>query len=194
MEAVLARWEALKICPTEGSVTIPQMTQMTQFLQEHKEIKTILEIGFNGGLSAYTFLSARDDIKVVSIDIGDHDYVMKAKRGIAEHFPMRHTLLIGDSRDVVKQVKDLFKIDFDYIFVDGSHEGTVPEEDLRNCLDIAKPYTWIVVDDVCKAYGQNVVPPIHKLINEFKLVLFTGFEAGDRGWAYFKKITAKINA
>ena len=44
------------------------------------EVINILEIGFNAGHSAATFLSASSKVKVTSFDIGIHDYLKIGKK------------------------------------------------------------------------------------------------------------------
>ncbi len=77
--------------------------QMVQLMRLVKGKKRILEIGFHAGHSAMTFLSNTDiDATVTSIDIGFHvDYLPTAKIFIDRMFPGRHTLVLGDSREIL---------------------------------------------------------------------------------------------
>ena len=54
----------------EGGSEINQCKYFIDFLIANPKIKNILEIGFNTGVSSAYFLSARDDINVISVDIG----------------------------------------------------------------------------------------------------------------------------
>ena len=69
-----------------------------RLLDERKSIRQILEIGFNAGHSAVTFLSTRSDIHVTSLDLGQHECVKIAKKYVDSSFEGRHRLLLGDSR------------------------------------------------------------------------------------------------
>jgi predicted O-methyltransferase YrrM len=94
----------------EGQLVAGQVMSMLETLANNPSITRCLEIGFNGGLSAATILSARPNISLVSVDIGLHEYVLKAKNTIDSKFPGRHTLVIGDSLQAVPQLAKLMKI------------------------------------------------------------------------------------
>ena len=55
---------AVGIIATEGGSCIAQIDYFLRMLRHHTNIKLVLEIGFNAGLSASAFLSARDDVHV----------------------------------------------------------------------------------------------------------------------------------
>ena len=110
-------------------------------------IKIVLEIGFNTGVSAASFLSTREDVYVISVDIGVHKYVHDCKKLINQHFPGRHTLLIGDSKKIIPELIKLGEIVPDLIFIDGDHVAPTPLIDARNCLAMANKDTILVMDD-----------------------------------------------
>ena len=84
----------------------------------------------------------------ISIDIGAHPYVLTAKTWIDKEWPGRHTLVIGDSTTALPKLMKLVpSLSPDLIFIDGGHDAPVPEMDIHNCLQLARPDTWIVVDD-----------------------------------------------
>ena len=80
-----------------------------------------MEIGFNAGHSADIFLKSNPDLFLTSFDLGDHAYVLEAKKYIDATYPNRHTLILGDSRlSVPKFTRDLNNsCYFDLIFIDG---------------------------------------------------------------------------
>ena len=55
-----------------------------------ENIKNVMEIGFNGGHSAETFLSSNENIHLVSFDIGEHDYVKLGKEYIDKFYVLLH--------------------------------------------------------------------------------------------------------
>src|SRR4249919_131418 len=66
-------------------------------------VRLIGEIGFNAGLSSYTFLEANPEATVYSFDLGEHRYVQPAKEYIDREFPGRHHLILGDSLQTVPE-------------------------------------------------------------------------------------------
>lgn len=142
----------------EGGSQVEQCKFFIDYLIATPKIKTIVEIGFNTGISSAYFLSARDDIKVISVDIGFHRYVNDCKKLIDEQFPNRHTLLIGDSKKIIPELHKLDpSIKPDLIFIDGDHEEPTPLIDARNCLALADKETVLVMDDTNLYNGWNGV-------------------------------------
>jgi len=131
----------------EGGRQIEQCRYFMDLLISRPQIKIVLEIGFNSGVSAAYFLSSRDDVIVISVDIGEHKYVHDCKRLINEQFPGRHTLLIGDSKKIIPELIKLGQIFPDLIFIDGDHIAPTPLIDARNCLALARKDTILVMDD-----------------------------------------------
>ena len=132
----------------EGGSLIHQCKFFIDFLITNPKIKNIVEIGFNTGVSSAYFLSARDDIKVISVDIGVHSYVNDCKKLIDQQFPGRHTLIIGDSKKIIPELNELEPgLKPDLIFIDGDHSEPTPLIDARNCLALADKETFLVMDD-----------------------------------------------
>jgi hypothetical protein len=132
----------------EGGSEIHQCKFFIDYLIANPRIKNILEIGFNTGVSSSYFLSARDNISVISVDIGAHKYVNECKQLIDRQFPGRHTLLIGDSKKIIPElIKSEPRIKPDLIFIDGDHIEPMPLIDTRNCLALADKDTVLVMDD-----------------------------------------------
>jgi len=183
----------LELTHFEGASIGPQVEYFINLLDKNPQIKTILEIGFNTGRSAAYFLSSRDDIKVVSVDIGYHSYVNDCKKIIDSHFPGRHTLLIGDSKVVLPQLLMLEpRIPFDLIFIDGDHSEVGALADAKNCLALATKETIIVMDDTCLLTGwDGVLQAMCNLIKE-KLIDWSNVhtvtdQKSQRAWTLFFK-------
>ena len=187
-DSFLKKWVEAKIEQREGSCVPDQMRFFVRFLMENKNIKNVLEIGFNAGLSAGVFLATRTDIKLVSVDIGAHDYILKAQKLIQKLFPDRFMLVVGDSSLVVPQLKDL--ISPDLIFIDGAHHEPVVSLDLKNCLDMCRPGTWLLIDDYWPKgdHEPAVKKAVDALVQTGKLVLLGQWSTPDRSWALGKKI------
>jgi predicted O-methyltransferase YrrM len=174
---------------SEGSSVPDQVNYYIELIKSNPNIKTVLEIGFNLGISAAAFLAARSDIQVVSLDIGSHAYVLDAKRNIDKHFPGRHTLIIGDSTTTLPFLGKIFGTrPVDLVMIDGGHTRPIPQIDLENSLHWCGPHTFILFDDVCEAHGcHGVNEAVAEAIDTKKVVFLEHKMSGDRGWALLKK-------
>ena len=124
--------------------------EQTEFLKnivKKSNIKNVMEIGFNAGHSAETFLSSNNRINLVSFDIGIHNYVGYGKYFIDKMYPRRHNLIIGNSIITVPKFCKENNIKFDIIFIDGGHEYSIAKNDLINCKKLAHKNTIVILDD-----------------------------------------------
>eukprot|EP00756_Hemistasia_phaeocysticola_P061478 Hpha_TRINITY_DN4956_c0_g1::TRINITY_DN4956_c0_g1_i2::g.51298::m.51298 len=77
----------------EGSSIVAQRWYFTELLLNETWIKQVLQIGFNVGIGAATFLSAREDVRVVSLDLGKGPHVTASENVIRRRFgEERHRL------------------------------------------------------------------------------------------------------
>lgn len=124
-----------------------QMEHLISFVNNFT-VKNILEIGFNAGHSSELFLS-HSLANVVSFDLNQRPCVDIAKEYIDTKFPLRHTLIKGDS---TKTIPEYFKnnknMTFDIIFIDGGHSYDVAYADICNCKLVSHTNTIIIMDDV----------------------------------------------
>jgi predicted O-methyltransferase YrrM len=154
----LNRSLGLRALKVEGYVSREQGDWFKCLLEGNPGIRRVVEVGFNAGHSSHAFLSARDDISVVSFDICAHSYVPLAKDYLDKMFPRRHSLVIGDSRETLPAYHRDHPADaFDLAFIDGGHGYDVVSADLRNVLQVIHPSALIVMDDLkpWKAYGRG---------------------------------------
>lgn len=129
-----------------SSEIVPQIHAL-YYLSKHP-VSSILEIGFNAGHSSHVFLQ-HPTTQVLSLDLGVRPYVSYAKEWIDEHYPGRHTLLLGDSTQTLPQwIADHPNRTYDLIFIDGGHEEPTVRADIDNCLRLARTDTLILMDDV----------------------------------------------
>ena len=186
-----AEFNKLQLKEFEGASIPEQAAYFIDLLEKNPQIKTILEIGFNTGRSAAYFLASRDDIQVISVDIGTHDYVKDCKKIIDSHFSGRHSLLIGDSKAIIPQLLRLEpKINFDLIFIDGDHSEPGPLIDARNCLALATHETVLIMDDTCIQTGwAGVLQAMCELIKkkEINWQRVVTETRGQRAWTLFWK-------
>jgi predicted O-methyltransferase YrrM len=174
----------------EGSCNPGQIDFFWGLLKQVPEIKNILEIGFNSGLSAAAFLEGRKDIRMISVDIGVHTYVLRAKQWLERLYPGRHMLVIGDSLDVLPQLEQRFGgWSPDMVWVDGGHEGDVPYMDIVNACKLLKKGGFILVDDV-QQHHVAVVNGVNKALKNKYVGLVGQWNTSDnsRGWALLRKL------
>lgn len=114
----------------------------------------IMEIGFNAGHSAEVFLQNNPTSTLTSFDLGIHNYVYAAKQYIDATYPMRHTLILGDSTlSIPKYINDSPGKVFDLIFIDGGHDYAISIADLENCTKLANKDTVVIMDDTMYTNG-----------------------------------------
>ncbi|HWC82329.1 MAG TPA: class I SAM-dependent methyltransferase [Pseudonocardiaceae bacterium] len=142
---------------SDGTTSATELSFLAGVAYEPR-IARIAEIGFNGGFSSFTFLSANPQAEVVSFDLCAFDYSLPAKAHLDELFPGRHTLIPGDSTATVpKFAEENPELRFDLIFIDGGHEYEVARADLHNTRALATEDTILVIDDLTpwKPWGRG---------------------------------------
>ena len=122
----------------------------TKFLKNivnNNEIKNVMEISFNRGHSAETFLSSNKNMHLTSFDIGEKSYLKHGKLFIDKTYPNKHELIIGDSVITVPEFYKNNNNKFDIIFIDGGHVYDIANADILNCKNIAQEKTIVILDD-----------------------------------------------
>jgi len=106
----------------------------------------MLEIGVNGGHSAYVALSATPDLEFHGVDIGEHSYVRPAIDWLAAEFPGRVFFHEGSCLEVLPRLHRQ-GLRFDLFHVDGAKHTYY--RDILNCHRLAERdrEILIVVDD-----------------------------------------------
>jgi predicted O-methyltransferase YrrM len=172
----------------EGGCLGDQAADFIQFLQKNPQITRVLEIGFNVGNSCAAFLSANPEIKVISVDLGEHKYIYDSKKIIDKHFPNRHQLFIGDSLKLIPELKG--KIYPDFIFIDGGHYDDIPLKDIRNCLALSDNNTILCLDDTEFMWFDIRIALCTVLKSkeiDQESVLEIKVPNNGKSWTYFKK-------
>ena len=109
----------------------------------NKNIKNIMEIGFNAGFSSLLFLLSNPNLQLTCFDLGEHSYTIPCYEKLKETFGERINLIIGDSTQTVKNHSDVF----DLIHIDGGHSTEVATCDIINSYRLSKSGTILIMDD-----------------------------------------------
>ena len=148
MSSLAEYYKSLNIYTFEGhSQECEPETEFLKNIVDNNEIKNVMEIGFNGGHSAETFLSSNKNIHLTSFDIGEKSYLKHGKLFIDKTYPNRHELIIGDSVITVPEFHKNNDKKFDIIFIDGGHDYDIANADILNCKNLAHEKTIVILDD-----------------------------------------------
>ena len=106
--------------------------------------------GFNAGHSSFNYLTARQDVRVHSFDIGSNVYARPMISYLQRKFPGRLNVTLGDSRTTLLQyLQSTRPLICDMILVDGGHSVEVALADIRNfALLASQPHNVMIVDDM----------------------------------------------
>lgn len=135
--------------------------------------RRLLEVGVNGGHSAYLALTANPDLEFHGVDICEHAYVRPAMAQLAGAFPARVFFHGGDCRQVLPQLA-AEGLCFDAFHIDGAKHLYLTDI-LNSARMIAGTEATVIVDDTqlrsvawvwrtCERYGliesDPAFPPV----------------------------------
>ena len=109
----------------------------------NKNIKNVMEIGFNSGFSTLLMLLTNQNICIYCFDLGEHKYTMPCYEKLKETFGDRINIIIGDSTKTLQNVNDIY----DLIHIDGGHSTEVANSDIINSYRLSKQGTILIMDD-----------------------------------------------
>ena len=117
------------------------------YLVLNKNIKHVMEIGFNAGFSTLLMLISNPDIKITCYDIGEHKYTLPCYQQIKKTFGNRIELVIGDSTKTLSESEKENSEFYDIIHIDGCHLEDIAKIDIINCSRFTKQGTILIMDD-----------------------------------------------
>ena len=109
----------------------------------NKNIKNVMEIGFNSGFSTLLMLISNPNICISCFDLGEHKYTIPCYEKLKETFGDRINITIGDSTKTLQNVNNTY----DLIHIDGGHSTEVAESDVINSHRLSKQGTILIMDD-----------------------------------------------
>lgn len=109
----------------------------------NKNIKNVLEIGFNSGFSALLMLISNPLLKITCLDLYEHTYSLQCYKKIKEVFGDRIKMIKGDSTKVLKIINSKY----DLIHIDGGNTSKVIKSDILNSYRLSKPGTILIMND-----------------------------------------------
>jgi len=128
---------------TEYTDRFENKTKNISNLVLNKNIKKVMEIGFNSGFSTLLMLISNPNIKITCFDLGEHKYTIPCYNKIKETFGDRINLIIGDSTQTLQYTNDIYQL----IHIDGGHETRVAESDIINSYRLSTQGTILIMDD-----------------------------------------------
>lgn len=169
----------------EGYMTNPQKQEFIERLKEYPNIKSIAEIGLNGGHSAETFFQNCSKIeKFVSFDLNQHDYTKAAVNFFKRRYKDKFSFVEGDSaQTVAKYAVQNPKTKFDLIYIDGNHSYQGCLNDIQNCAALANSKTILWIDDYHGDTIQRAVKDCEKAgLIKIVMVNHSYDPCGERSW------------
>lgn len=109
----------------------------------NKNIKSVMEIGFNSGFSALLMLLTNPYMNLTCFDLGEHSYTLPCFLKIKETFGDRVNIIIGDSTKTLQNINEKYEL----IHIDGGHSTEVAESDIQNSYRLSIPGTILIMDD-----------------------------------------------
>ena len=112
-------------------------------LHLNKNIKNVLEIGFNAGFSALLILLTNPEINLTCVDLGEHRYTFPCYEVLKRNFGSRINIIFGDSTKILPKIKSYY----DLIHIDGGHDDFCATNDIMNSYNLSKSGTILIMDD-----------------------------------------------
>lgn len=109
----------------------------------NRDLRNIMEIGFNSGFSALLILISNPLVKLTCFDIGEHKYIMSCYMKLRDTFGDRISLVIGNSMDTLPLHTGVY----DLIHIDGGHSIEICKNDILCSYKLARLGTILILDD-----------------------------------------------
>ena len=137
----------------DGHLTVAEAHEL-QWWVRYPGVERVCEIGFNAGHSAAAILLAREEVSLLSFDLGEYQHVRRAGETMGALFPRRFSLVLGDSVNTFAARQEAGTASMNSLMtcdmtrIDGGHLGQVPLEDFVNARARASGPRVVWMDDV----------------------------------------------
>jgi len=128
---------------TDYTTTFINKAKNISNLVLNKNIKDVMEIGFNSGFSTLLMLLTNPNMRISCFDLGEHQYTIPCYENLKKTFGDRINITIGDSTKTLQNVND----NYDLIHIDGGHSTEVANSDIINSYRLSKRGTILIMDD-----------------------------------------------
>jgi hypothetical protein len=109
----------------------------------NKNIKNVMQIGFNYGFSTLLMLMTNPNIHITCFDKGDHKYTIPCYKILKQTFGERINIIIGDSTKTLQNITDVY----DLIHIDVKHSTEVASCDIINSYKASRQGTILIMDN-----------------------------------------------
>jgi predicted O-methyltransferase YrrM len=109
----------------------------------NKNIKNVMEIGFNAGFSTLLMLLTNPNMNITCLDLGEHSYTLPCYEQLKTTFGDRINIIIGDSLNTMPTISNTY----DLIHIDGGHSTEIASSDVINSYRLSKQGTILIMDD-----------------------------------------------
>ncbi len=143
--------------PTVGELGVDASESLSKYAVK-TNAKMMVEIGFNRGSSALTFLLSLPEVVLHSIDIRPYEDVKGSVDFLTEQFPGRFFYHHSSSEFLL----DIVKEPVDFVFIDGDHSYAGILRDTELSVQLNPKY--ILYDDACHPqHGHGVLSVIERM-------------------------------
>jgi predicted O-methyltransferase YrrM len=125
-----------------SEVFIDKVKNITNLLL-NKQIKQVMEIGFNSGFSTLLMLLTNPHVRIHCFDLGEHAYTLPCFEKLKEYFGDRVKITLGDSTKTLPWANHRY----DLIHIDGGHTREIAKSDVLHSYRLSKKGTILIMDD-----------------------------------------------
>lgn len=109
----------------------------------NKNIRNVMEIGFNAGFSSLLMLLSNPHLTITCVDLGEHTYTMSCFNQLKKTFGERINIIIDDSTKTLKNITNVY----DLIHIYGGPSLEVANNNIINSYRLSKPGTILIMDE-----------------------------------------------
>lgn len=149
----------------QGFLTVPEVDLIQQVVSRLPADPVCVNIGSGAGTSVIAVLEAREDAKIVDIDIDPMNGIAQVREAGYYNTP-RYERIVGDSKAVIWPFR------CDYLFIDGDHFEPGIRGDLDAWLPRVNAFGYVLLHDYFpypaghELAGVDYWPDVRKVANQ----------------------------